>query len=209
MAGVSPVGNLTGVRFGRWCVVAGAQSLGRGPRWECRCDCGTVSVVEQRSLLSGASGSCGCQRHEAQSAIMARLNTRHGCSGTPEYQIWKGIVRRCLNPLRPEFKNYGGRGITICDEWRASFPAFLAHIGRRPTPKHSVDRIDNNGGYAPGNVRWATRPIQRRNARNIRWVAGRPLHEILDESGITRGRFKARVKDGWPEERAATQPVRA
>lgn len=89
---------------------------------------------------------------------------------TAEYWIWRGIKARCLNPRNPVYKNYGGRGITIAAEWINSFDAFLEHIGFRPTPRHSVDRIDNDGPYAPGNVRWATRREQRANTRSVRPV---------------------------------------
>jgi hypothetical protein len=89
----------------------------------------------------------------------------HGRFGTPEYRVWAAMKRRCCNPNVWNFHRYGGRGIRMCDEWRDSFAAFYAHIGQRPSAQHSVDRIDNNGNYEPGNVRWATRQQQRANQR--------------------------------------------
>jgi hypothetical protein len=90
---------------------------------------------------------------------------RHNANKTPEYRTWGEIIQRCENPKRVNFKFYGGRGIKMCDEWRQSFPTFLAHVGRRPSPQHSIDRIDSNGNYEPGNVRWATVSEQIKNRR--------------------------------------------
>ncbi len=96
--------------------------------------------------------------------IVAR-NLRHGGKGTPEYVAWNAMVQRCVRASHPAFKNYGGRGIVVCAEWRHSFTAFLAHIGSRPSGNHSLDRIDNARGYEPGNVRWATLSMQAANRR--------------------------------------------
>jgi hypothetical protein len=90
---------------------------------------------------------------------------QHGCAGTPEWIAWNHIIQRCTNPNCREWRNYGARGITICSEWRHDFPAFLAHIGHRPTSKHSIERIHNDGNYEPGNVCWATQREQTRNTR--------------------------------------------
>jgi hypothetical protein len=87
----------------------------------------------------------------------------HGMSSTPEYFAWAAMLSRCHNPANPRYDDYGGRGITVCDRWRADFAAFLADVGRRPSPAHSLDRIDNDRGYEPGNCRWATAYVQARN----------------------------------------------
>ena len=90
---------------------------------------------------------------------------RHGCTGTPEYNIWQSMLRRCLSPRAHDWKYYGGRGITVCHQWQQSFETFLADIGNRPAPHLTLDRIDNDGDYEPSNVRWTTRQVQAANRR--------------------------------------------
>lgn len=149
-----------GARFGRLEVV-GERTIGGGPsNVVARCDCG-VERSYQVSNLGKTTFSCGCLSREQTST---RSQT-HCLSKTVEYQIWSGIVKRCTNPKFEAWHNYGGRGIRICDEWRYDFVAFLDHVGRRPGPEFSIDRIDNDGNYEPGNVRWATAAEQRANQR--------------------------------------------
>lgn len=100
-------------------------------------------------------------------AVKARP-TSHAWDGkkeTPEYRCWRHLRQRCHDPNHRDYANYGGRGIRVCDEWRASFSAFVAHVGARPSREHSIDRINNDGNYEPGNVRWATRSVQMTNTR--------------------------------------------
>lgn len=108
----------------------------------------------------------------------------HGDSSpeTTEYRAWHSMISRCENPAVPKYKHYGARGIRVCDEWRKSYPAFLAHLGRKPSPDHSLDRIDNDGNYEPGNVKWSTREEQRNNQRDIR---GRRANGTFAKSGET------------------------
>ena len=155
--------DIKGQRFGRLTAV---QMLGldqhHKTRWLCRCDCGGETITTITTLRRGSSQSCGCfQRERAGDA-----NRTHGASRLEiEYRTWSSMIRRCHNPNTKDFKNYGGRGIKVCPEWRASYPAFLTHVGRRPSPGHSIDRINNDGDYCPGNVRWVTRAEQMRNKR--------------------------------------------
>lgn len=133
--------------------------------WKCRCVCGKELVVRQDCLRSGNTTSCGCQRKVHAAVAIRKRCTTHGQSKLAEYFVWKTMKARCRNPKNLEFKNYGGRGIKVCDRWLNSFEAFLGDMGRRPTPAHSIDRINNDGNYEPGNCRWATWKQQAANRR--------------------------------------------
>jgi hypothetical protein len=154
--------SIVGERFGRL-VVLGLHSRARNrqTKWLCRCDCGTEKAIIRSSLTSGHSRSCGC--------LHARSNGEASASGgTPEYRAWTGMIRRCTNKRDKRWVDYGGRGIAVCDRWRSSYLEFLADVGRRPTPQHSLDRFPNNdGNYEPGNVRWATAKQQVANRRPV------------------------------------------
>jgi hypothetical protein len=117
-----------------------------------------------------------------------------------EYKIWNGIKTRCTKKNASEYGRYGGRGIKICDEWLDNFDAFFNHLGPRPSKQHSVDRIDNDKGYEPGNVRWATRTEQQRNRQDSTYVTDgtRVLHivDVANELGITKGAAHLRLKRG-------------
>lgn len=138
-----------------------------------RCGCGAESIVRSSHLVSGNTLSCGCLRRELSAARLARFrvhgqtdqeNKRHY---TPEYIAWLNAKARVTNPRRQCWKNYGGRGIRMAAEWLHDFAAFFAHIGLRPGSGYTLDRIDNDRGYEPGNVRWATRLVQRHNRRDV------------------------------------------
>lgn len=135
----------------------------------------------------------------------------HGLSKLPEYAIWVAMKSRCLNEKDGRYKDYGGRGITVAPEWVSDFPAFLAHVGRRPSKLHTIERTDNARGYHPGNVRWASRVEQARNTRRSRFVTinGRTQCRSAwcEELGIQRGVVKNRIVDGWDPVRALTTPV--
>ena len=160
---------MIGLRFNRWIVINEAPSRGYQKRWLCQCDCGTERDVFAFALKDGSSGSCGCLHKERVSEAARRAHTHHGEAprGNPsvEYSTWIGMIARCTNPRRRSFKDYGGRGITVCPAWRNNFPAFLSEVGRRSSAAYSIDRIDNSRGYEPGNVRWATRSEQNSNRR--------------------------------------------
>lgn len=170
--------DLTSQRFGRLVVLERSTDAKKQPQWLCVCDCGTQCVVMGAHLRWGHTLSCGCLQIE-RAGDAGRTHGEAGSKRTAEYRAWALMLRRCNNPNSHEFKYYGGRGITVCAEWLNSYEAFLAHLGRRPSPQHSVDRFpDNNGNYEPGNVRWATRHQQslnqRRNAHSDAGVCYRP-----------------------------------
>lgn len=159
-------------RFGRLTVVGEGEPKQyrdkRHRRAIARCDCGTEKLVAFTELLKGTTASCGCLKNE-MCADLGRASKTHGEGGlghrTAEYKIWVSMKARCNNPRHIYFNNYGGRGIKVCERWQASFENFLADIGRRPSAELSLDRIDNDRGYEPGNVRWADRATQARNSR--------------------------------------------
>jgi hypothetical protein len=176
---------MIGSRFGRLTVIASApehrsQSGRTRKHWLCECDCGARTVRLGEHLRSGRSTSCGCLRRELMASV-GLANRKHGATKTVEFRIWQGLIQRCTNPHAPAWKNYGGRGIRVCETWLNSFESFLADVGLRPHPSLTLDRKDNDGNYEPGNVRWATRLEQTRNRRPwSRWTANaeRALEDI-------------------------------
>ena len=158
--------DISGQRFGRLTVLGFSHSNSIKRYWMCRCDCGKFKTVILSQLRSGMTRSCGCLRHEG-------YRRTHGGASTSEYASWLSLKNRCRNSRDRNFKNYGGRGIKFCDRW-LKFENFLADMGKKPSPKHSIDRYPNNdGNYEPGNCRWATAFEQACNTR-------RNLHIIVD-----------------------------
>jgi len=171
--------------------------------WLCKCICGNLVEAIHGGLVRGLYASCGCKRFKYPKPVRE----------TPEYKVWLGMKYRCLNPKAPNYVNYGGRGITVCQEWIESFQAFYDHIGPRPSDKHSIDRIDNEGNYEPGNVRWALSVQQQRNLRSntlyeINGVT-KCLSEWAEQYGISYDTFLQRVtKFNWDVVKALTTPIR-
>ncbi len=198
-----------GTRFGRLAVLEEAEPhiSRRGAhirRFRCQCDCGKVSVVRLHNLRSGHIASCGC-------LPKGRPRTNR-VSRTPEYRAWYMILRRCLCHTNKDYKNYGGRGITVCDRWLKSVAAFLEDMGPRPSPTHSIDRIDCDGNYEPSNCRWATWTQQARNRRdNVILTHGgetKCIADWADDTGISRFTLNARIRNGWSVARTLTTPAR-
>lgn len=157
--------DLVGQTFGRLMVIAKHPELNKhgSVLWQCQCSCDARTVVLKNTgdLRSGNTTSCGCARRENT----GKMFRKHGLHGTPEYSVWKSIIKRCTNPNFKQYNDYGGRGISICDRWRNSFEAFLEDMGPRPSAQHSIERRDNDKGYYKENCFWATKTEQANNTR--------------------------------------------
>lgn len=200
-----PLIDLMGQRFGRLLVV-GKELDERGVclGWVCRCDCGREVTALGGNLTGGRKRSCGC--------LQRRPQAKHGLYNTREYKIWIGLRGRCNNPKNSGFKWYGAKGITVCPEWEASFETFLADMGKAPSPKHSIDRIDYNKGYFKENCRWATHAEQARNKRNNRLVTfngeTKPLIDWVEGDSPKYSLTMGRLVNGWAAEDALLTPSR-
>lgn len=200
--------NLTGRQFGRLTAVEYVgMNRKRGAIWRCRCICGTIKEVVAVDLSTGNTKSCGCISQEN----LADRNHRHGMSGTPEYLCWQHMLRRCRDPKTNHFHRYGGRGITVCERWM-SFENFFADMGRKPSPGHQIDRIDNDGNYEPTNCRWVTRKEQARNRYTntfLEWGGLRlTLAEWGERTGINATILSDRLTYGWTVSEILTRPPR-
>jgi hypothetical protein len=198
--------DFTNERFGRLVVTGFAGMIRRGRHWTCRCDCGNTSTVGTAQLLSGHTKSCGCLKDD----LLVDRSRTHGVSGTAEYDAWFQMLKRCTDPSTKHYDRYGGRGITVCERWR-SLENFLADMGKRPSPRHSIDRIDNNGNYEPSNCRWATMSVQKRNYSRNRFYSysGKTLclKDWSREMGIHMNTLRSRLdKMGWSFEQSITTP---
>lgn len=187
--------DILGQRFGRLEVIREAGRANDGKvLWRCRCDCGTEIESTKSNLKKGPNRSCGCYRSE----VTRKKNFKHGMASrsnyTPEYEAWIGIKRRCMDTSN---KNYGGRGISMCDRWKV-FENFYEDMGDRPSERHSIDRIKNDGDYEPGNCKWSTRKEQNRNRRNCKYVVRDgeivTLAEYADKTGQKRSTVYSRAR---------------
>lgn len=186
--------NIAGQTFGRLTALLSEKSP-RGRIWTCQCTCGNYTKTLSERLRSGRTLSCGCLRSE----MAVSRNFKHGLSDTPERLVWSKMRQRCSNPDDIAFKSYGARGIAVCDQWQ-SFQEFYNDMGKRPSPKHTLERINNDGNYEPGNCRWATRKEQSRNTRRNIFVTFKGermvLADAIARSGISRWTARMMVKKG-------------
>jgi hypothetical protein len=201
--------DLTGRRFGRLTVIHRVySSYAARPTWFCQCDCGNSKIVRGANLKTGSVASCGCLVKER----IISMNTTHGLSHVPEYNVWTGMIKRCHVPSNKDYPRYGGRGITVCDRWKESFEDFYLDMGPRPSAEHSIEREDNSKGYGPGNCKWATPVEQTRNRSITKWVEhnGRKItiSQLAEETGVPLRRLRARIFTyGMDVETAVSRPL--
>lgn len=214
--------DLTGKRFGRLIVISREEtkkSPGGAKRtmWRCKCDCGKETIVWAYSLTSGRTESCGCLHKEVFLEKAQKATITHGGTKERLYSVWRDMINRCKNENERLYKDYGGRGITICDEWMdyAAFRDWAIKAGYDESAKRgscTIDRIDVNGNYEPSNCRWANQKIQQNNKRNNRFITyngvTKTMTEWAEEVGIGDTTLANRLDRGWPIELALYKPVR-
>lgn len=203
--------DLTGMRFGRLIVVCGAPNLRDGrTAWKCRCDCGNEKVVSGKELQNGSTKSCGCLTRE----ILIARNTKHGKRYTRLYRIWLMMKNRCSNSKDKFYKCYGGKGITVCDEWSKNFESFYNWaMSNGYASNLTLDRINTDLGYCPENCRWATAKQQANNKTTNHYLTYQGKTQSMamwaDEIGISYSTLRARVNAyHWDIEKALFSPVK-
>lgn len=209
---MSRIKDLSSMKFGRLSVISRADNSKSGKAmWKCRCDCGNKVIVDGYSLRSGNTKSCGCLQRE----IVISKNTKHGKSKTQLYRVYRHMKERCFSEADKRFPDYGGRGITICDEWlgRDGFQNFYEWSLRNGYANDlSIDRKDVDGNYCPENCRWVNMKVQQNNRRNNHILEYKGESKTLSEwsavTGIKSLTILNRLKLGWSVEKALTEPVR-
>lgn len=194
-----------GAKFGRLTVAGPPEKIDGRHRVVCTCECGKSLMVRCLSLATGNTTSCGCLHKEGVSV----LNLKHGLSKSPTYETYLNMVNRCTKPTNKKFADYGGRGISVCDDWLAGFDNFLRDMGIRPEG-HTIDRIDPDGNYCPENCRWVTWKAQQNNKRNNRVLEfngqTKTLQQWADQTGLSHTLIHYRLRRGWSIERSLSEP---
>lgn len=202
--------DLTGQTFNRLTAIRWVSRENGHQQWLWQCECGESTFALAIHVKRGHTKSCGCYRRRWGKKYVRTHKAK--VSGQPEYETWGGLKQRCYNSKNQGYANYGGRGILICERWLDSFENFLADMGKRPTPKHSIERINNDGHYEPSNCRWATMKEQNRNKRDNKLLTfeGQTMcvSDWAAHLNVPRPRLQSRLYYGWTVERALTQPAR-
>lgn len=201
--------DLTGQKFGRILVLKRAENKNRRVTYLCKCDCGKELVILAQNLANGTTKSCGCLKLELVTKRAKNLHRSHGKSKTRLYRIWCAMKCRCFNKNSKRYTDYGGRGITVCDEWKNDFVVFATWANANGyNDTLSIDRIDVDGDYEPSNCRWATVEEQNVNKRHSRYISfkgeKKTITEWAREMHIDRKTLVFRLDTGWPLEKAFT-----
>lgn len=183
--------DMTGQRFGSLVAVGPVGSCSSGDiKWSFQCDCGDLFACNGYVVRSGKRAMCPtCTKKK-----LSEEGLTHGMANSPEYMTWTDMKTRCLNPNSTGYKNYGGRGISVCERWMNDFQSFLDDMGRKPSKDHSIDRIDHDGDYEPSNCRWATITEQANNKRTTVCINGTPIAEIARATGMKHSTLYYRAK---------------
>lgn len=186
--------DLTGQRFGRLTVISRIENVGHNTSWLCKCDCGNEKIVSGNNLRNGSTKSCGCIKNLG--------NTKHSLCNSRIYRIYTNIHQRCYCKYSTIYKHYGGRGITICDEWKNDFLSFYSWaINNGYADNLTIDRIDTNGNYEPDNCRWVTMKIQNYNRRSsLKFEHNGEVYntkQLAEKTGLTESAIQHRHERGW------------
>lgn len=199
--------NITGEKFGRLTAVCWHHREGANTYWECTCDCGNATVVSLSSLVSGNTKSCGCYGREQK----RNATTKHNKSHERIYRIWIGMNQRCFNPKNTGYKNYGARGIKVCDEWKEFEPFYVWAMSNGYEDNLTIERNDVNQNYCPENCRWATMKEQGNNRRTNRTITyngiTKTITEWSEEFNLKEHVLTDRISRGWDIEKALTTRV--
>ena len=200
--------DMTGKKFGRLSVIEYAGRSNKSHAlWRLKCDCGKVIIAPGSGVRSGNTRSCGCAQRES----FHKTITKHGLRNHPMYGLWLGMLARCRHRSQRHWKRYGGRGIKVCERWK-SFPNFLSDMGERPSPNHSLDRIDNDGNYCPENCRWATGKQQALTSSHTKpftlFGITLPITEWVSIAGISTTTFYERKRLGMPDSDSILTPTK-
>lgn len=201
--------DLSGKRYGRLIAIRESDKKSKSGHimWVCQCDCGNKKIVSSTHLVNGAIRSCGCLLRETTIERNHQEKVKHGMKNTKIYAVWNGMKQRTMNPNSKQYKNYGARGITICDEWRDSFESFYKWSCENGYEENlTIERVNVNGNYEPSNCKWATKKEQANNRRSNRIIEyqGKKLtvSQWADELGIPYARLEKRFEKGYSIEKA-------